>query len=90
MIITLSSYLWIVTTLFVLLSTIYLLFYYKFTSLKMSKSVNFFSKDNLKILNLSLAGKIGVGSISGIAISIIVGGKGTILWIWISSIFYQY
>ena len=87
MIYQLSSYLWIFTTLFALLSSFYLLFYFKFTSLKVLRSVKYISKDNIKLLNLSLAGKIGVGSISGIAISIIVGGKGTILWIWLSSIF---
>ena len=87
MIYQLSSYLWIFTTLFVLLSSFYLLLYFKFTSLKMLRSVKYISKDNIKLLNLSLAGKIGVGSISGIAISIIVGGKGTIFWIWLSSIF---
>ena len=53
----------------------------------MLRSVKYINKDNIKLLNLSLAGKIGVGSISGIAISIIVGGKGTIFWIWLSSIF---
>ena len=45
------------------------------------------SKESIKLLNLSLAGKIGVGSISGISLSILIGGKGTIFWIWVSSIF---
>lgn len=43
-------------------------------------------KDSFKLLNFSLAGKIGVGSISGIALAIMIGGKGSIFWIWVSSI----
>lgn len=45
------------------------------------------SKDNLKLLSFALASKIGVGSISGVALSILIGGKGTLFWIWISSLF---
>lgn len=37
----------------------------------------------LKTLFLTLAGRIGVGSISGVAISIYIGGIGTIFWMWI-------
>ena len=39
-----------------------------------------------KTLMLSLAGRIGVGSISGIALAIYLGGPGTIFWIWFISI----
>lgn len=85
-----SYYLWIITTFIIILSGIYLSFYLKLPQYKLSKKVNISDKkmksNSLKLLNLTLAGKIGVGSISGIAISIIVGGKGTILWIWLSSI----
>ena len=37
-------------------------------------------------LMMVLAGRIGVGSIAGIAISIYYGGIGSIFWMWISSI----
>ena len=37
------------------------------------------------MLNLTLAGKIGVGSISGIAICIITGGISSLFWLWISA-----
>ena len=80
-----SSNLWIVTTFCILLSSAFLIIYYKFTPYRLLKSVNFLDKDSIKLLNISLAGKIGVGSISGIALSIIVGGRGTIFWIWVSS-----
>ena len=84
-----SSILWFVTTLMIIFTGIYLSFYLKFPQLKVSNFVNLFRKNDnnsLKLLNLSLAGKIGVGSISGIAIAIIVGGKGALLWVWLSSI----
>ena len=37
-------------------------------------------------LMLSLGAKIGVGSLAGISLAILIGGPGTILWIWIISI----
>ena len=83
MLTSISAVLWIVTTLLITLSGLYLSFYLRFRHLKMTNIVN---KNAFKLLNVSLAGKIGVGSISGIAIAILIGGKGTILWIWISSI----
>lgn len=39
-----------------------------------------------KTLMLSLAGRIGVGSISGVALAIYIGGPGTIFWIWAISL----
>lgn len=82
-----NSYLWIIITLFVMISSIYLLFYYNFTNYKVLKNVKLNSKKSIKILNISLASKIGVGSISGVAISIIIGGMGTVFWIWVSTFF---
>lgn len=85
-----SSTLWIVATLIITISGIYFSFYFKFPQYKLSKNVKESDKrdvsNSLKLLNLTLAGKIGVGSISGIAISIIIGGPGTIFWIWFSTI----
>ena len=89
MLIKISSVLWIITTLFLIISAIFLSFYYKFTNYKVLKSVNHFSKEDIKTMNISLAGKIGVGSISGIALSIMIGGKGTLFWIWISSFLFS-
>ena len=87
MLIELSSVLWIITTLFIIITAIYLTFYFNLAQFKLSKRVKQgVKKDTLKYLFISLSGKIGVGSISGIAVSILVGGKGTILWIWLSSI----
>ncbi len=37
-------------------------------------------------LTMALAARIGVGSLAGIALSIYIGGVGTIFWIWVSSV----
>lgn len=85
-----SSILWVITTIVLIISSISLSLYLKFPQYRLSKKVKLFDKkrhnNSMKLLNLTLASKIGVGSISGIAISIIIGGKGTIFWIWVSSI----
>lgn len=35
---------------------------------------------------LTLAGKIGVGSIAGVALAIYIGGPGTIFWMWVMAL----
>jgi len=40
----------------------------------------------IKSMMLTLAARIGVGSLSGIALAIYIGGIGTIFWLWIGSI----
>ena len=39
------------------------------------------------ILMTSLAGRIGVGSIAGVCLSIYIGGVGSIFWMWVSTFF---
>lgn len=83
-----NSILWIIITFFVIyfgIVGIKTLAFTKYKIKKMFKSVK--EKDSFTILFLTLAGKIGVGSISGIALSIKIGGIGTIFWLWISTIF---
>ena len=90
MIIEISSILWLITTILITITGIYLIFYFNFPfnlvskKVKCNNKVDTFSK--IRLLNLSLAGKIGVGSISGIAYAIVTGGIGTIFWIWVSTI----
>ena len=84
-----SSLLWLFNTFFLIIIAVFLTIYFNFTNFKVLKSVNKLSKEDIKLLNLSLAGKIGVGSISGIAIAIIIGGKGSLFWIWISSLLFS-
>ena len=40
----------------------------------------------IKTLFLTLAGRIGVGSIAGVALAIYLGGPGTIFWMWVVAI----
>lgn len=62
----------------------------QFRFIKMIKKLTMKEKQNLEIsslstLMLSLAGRIGVGSISGIALAIYLAGPGVVFWIWIIS-----
>ena len=57
----------------------------QFRWIKILKSLKGANKEIFKTLNLTLAGKIGVGSISGIALCMYVGGVGSIFWLWIST-----
>jgi len=51
------------------------------------KSSNEDSISAFQSLTMSLAGRIGVGSLSGIALAIYLGGPGVLFWIWITSLF---
>lgn len=88
-----NSFLWGIATTLILLSSIYLTFYLKFPQFKIRKTFkNLKLKQkkgisNFSVFMMSLAGKIGVGSIAGIALAIYIGGPGSIFWIWIMTIF---
>lgn len=88
-----NSFLWGIATTLILLSSIYLTFYLKFPQFKIRKTIkNLKLKQkkgisNFSVFMMSLAGKIGVGSIAGIALAIYIGGPGSIFWIWIMTIF---
>lgn len=41
---------------------------------------------SLSALALALSGTLGVGSISGVALALAVGGPGALLWMWISAL----
>ena len=63
-----------------------------FPQLKLKELFKGLKKDSnsnispIKSMMLSLAARIGVGSLSGIALAIYIGGEGTIFWIWLGSI----
>lgn len=87
---TISDIIWVISTFLILYVG---LFYTIKLKLPQFKLTNVFKKNEgneksntLKLLSLTLAGKIGVGSIAGIALCIFQGGKATIFWLWISSI----
>lgn len=86
--------LWIFISVLMIYTGIYFTYRLKgisFNIIKMIKEL--LKKENnntgitpFKTLMLSLAGRIGVGSISGIALAIYLGGPGTIFWIWFISL----
>ncbi|MCL2383345.1 MAG: alanine:cation symporter family protein [Oscillospiraceae bacterium] len=86
--------LWIVASIMIFMGGIYFSFKLRFLHLnfvKMWKAIS--KKPNKKdsisafqSLTMSLAGRIGVGSLSGIALAIYLGGPGVLFWIWMTSI----
>ena len=86
-----NRFIWMFVTVFILVVGCYFSFRLRgiqFRFFSMFKSV-FSSKDNnyFGLLMTSLAGRIGVGSIAGVALSIYVGGVGSIFWMWVSTFF---
>jgi len=88
-----TDVLWSIAIIFLLGGGIYFTFNLNFPQFKLKKMLQGFKNDqNNKIspyqsLSMSLAARIGVGSLAGIALAIYIGGPGTIFWIWITSIF---
>ena len=84
----LNRVIWLFVLILILFYGIYFSLYlngiqFKFKS--MVKSV--FRGPSFGILMTSLAGRIGVGSIAGVCLSIYVGGEGSIFWMWVSTFF---
>ena len=86
------SIVWFLTSTLIIYSGINFSIKYKFIQLRLKKIfISLKSKSKNEItpfnsLSLSLAAKIGVGSLSGVALAIYYGGVGTILWIIIVSL----
>lgn len=84
-----NNFLWIFVVIIMILSSFYFSFKLKgaqFNIKEMFKNIKNKSNSNISpfsSLMLSLAGRIGVGSISGVALAIYIGGSGTIFWLWI-------
>lgn len=82
---------WAIVTVLILLVGFYFIWRLKKIPFQWKEMLHSFSKDNnskvsvFETLSLSLGAKIGVGSLSGIALAIYLGGPGTIFWIWIFS-----
>ena len=85
---------WLIASSIIIISGVYFTYKFNFIQfrfIKMFKSLFIKNKNKETIkpfssLMMVLAGRIGVGSIAGVAISIYYGGIGSIFWMWISSI----
>lgn len=90
----LNRIIWLIASSMIIISGTYFTFKFRFVQfrfLKMFKSLSlkgnkFNEITSFQSLMMVLAGRIGVGSISGIAISIYYGGIGSIFWMWLSAI----
>ena len=83
---------WAVVTVLILVTSIQFSIKLSFPQLKIKKifkSLKNTDKEGIspvKTLFLTLAGRIGVGSIAGVALAIYIGGPGTIFWMWMIAI----
>lgn len=87
-----NKILWAVATSLIILSGIYftiklkgIQFKFKEIILSLKNSDNDSSVTPFETLAMSLAGRIGVGSLAGTALSIYLGGIGSIFWVWITA-----
>lgn len=87
-----TDILWSIAIVFLLGGGLYFSIKLGFPQLKIKSLFKGFKGDNkssvspFKSLTMSLAARVGVGSLAGIALAIYIGGPGTIFWIWIVGI----
>ncbi len=92
MITVLTDILWSIATIFLLGGGIYFSIKLGFPQLKFRSLFQGFHRDPkskvspFRSLTMSLAARVGVGSLAGIALAIYIGGAGTIFWIWVTGI----
>ena len=90
-----NEIMWIIAAFVIFISGIYFTIKLKFVQFnfkRMFKSLNKKSTNKNSItpkqaLMMVLAGRVGVGSISGVALAIYTGGVGSIFWMWIAALF---
>lgn len=84
-----DSILWAIATILMVYSGVYFTYKLKFVQFNFKEMFrNIIKKENYSIspfesLMMVLGGRIGVGSIAGIALAIYLGGIGSIFWMWI-------
>ena len=87
-----TDILWSVAIVFLFGGGIYFTVKLGFPQIKFKRLFKGFKGDNkssvspYKSLTMSLAARIGVGSLAGIALAIYLGGPGTIFWIWVTGV----
>ena len=83
---------WALVTALIILVGIYFTKSLGFIQFKFRDIFSSFKRDDnssvsvFEALSLSLGAKIGIGSLSGIALAIYLGGAGTIFWVWVISL----
>lgn len=85
--------LWVVSSIMIFSVGIYFCFKLKFIHLNIKQMLKAIRTkpdhengiSSFKTLTMALAGRIGTGSLAGIALAVYIGGPGTIFWIWITS-----
>ena len=89
-----NQILWAIATAMIVLSGFYFTKKLKGVQFRFSSMIHhLFEKEEknggispIQTLMMSLAGRIGVGSIAGVALAIYIGGVGSIFWMWVSSL----
>lgn len=87
-----NDLLWSTAIIFLLGGGLYFSIKLGFPQFKLSSLFKGFQKDSkssvspFRSLTMSLAARIGVGSLAGISLAIYTGGPGTIFWIWVAGI----
>jgi AGCS family alanine or glycine:cation symporter len=89
-----NKLIWFIATLLIIISGIYFSIKLKFIQFRFIRMIKSLRTKNIEKNTISpfaslmmvLAGRIGVGSIAGVAISIYYGGVGSIFWMWLISI----
>lgn len=91
MLTTLNQILWIAVSLLIFITGIVFTIKIKGAQFNLKKMWSYLKEEKtggispVQTLTLNLAARIGVGSISGIALAIYIGGPGTIFWMWITA-----
>ena len=89
-----DNFMWIIAAIVIIISGIYFTFKLNFIQFKFSKMFKSLTKKNIEnnsitskqALMMVLAGRVGVGSISGVALAIYTGGVGSIFWMWLAAL----
>lgn len=84
--INLLDIIWLLLILYIIIISIYFTIKLKAKNLNIFKMIKNIKKEYKSIFYISVATKVGVGSIIGTSIAIYTGGIGAIFWIWIFGI----
>ena len=84
-----NNILWFIVIITLTFTSIYFSIKLKFKQFNIFNIAKSLKGSNFNSLFVSLGAKIGVGSISGIALAIYLAGPGVIFWLWVSSILFS-